>query len=89
VVNGRISGGAGKGKPLTTVTVPTAGTPFRPFANLPPMLATSVLTPWRFEDIVDGGIIIPPGCGVSLQGTAGAGTSPLVIFGCMWEEVPL
>lgn len=89
VVNGKVSGGAGQGKPLTTATVPASGTPFRLFANLPPMLATTVLTPWRFVDEVNGAIVIPPGCGVSLQATAAAGTSPLVLFGVTWEEVPI
>lgn len=89
VVNGRISASAGQGKPLTTATVPASGTPFRPFADLPPMLATSVLTPWVFSDIVDGAIVIPPGCGVSLQGTAAAGSTPLVVFGMSWMEQPI
>lgn len=80
------SGRGAKGKPLTTATV-VAGTLTRPFGNLPPMLATSVLTPWRLDDDVDGALVVPPGAAVSLQATAAAGTSPLVIFGCTWEEV--
>jgi hypothetical protein len=88
VVQGNGGGGAGKGKPLTTATV-VAGVLARPFGNLPPMLATSVLTPWRLDDNVDGALIVPPGAGVSLQATAAAGTTPLVIFGCTWEEVPV
>lgn len=87
VVQGNGGGGAGKGKPLTTATV-VAGVLARPFGNLPPMLATSVLTPWRLDDDVDGALIVQPGGGVSLQATAAAGTTPLVIFGCLWEEVP-
>lgn len=87
VVNGRGSGSAGVGKPLTTATV-VAGVLARPFGNLPPMLASSVLTPWRLDDNVDGALIVPPGAAVSLQATAAAGTTPLVIFGCTWEEVP-
>jgi hypothetical protein len=80
-------GNAGaKGKPLTTATV-VAGVLARPFCNLAPSLATSVLAPWRVEDDVDGLIIVPPGAGASLQATAGAGTTPLVIFGIVWEEV--
>ena len=47
VVNGKVSGAAGVGKPLTTATVPASGSPFRLFANLPPILASSVVTPWR------------------------------------------
>ena len=89
VVNGKVSGAAGVGKPLTTATVPASGSPFRLFANLPPILASSVVTPWRFTDVIDGAIVIPPGCGVSLQATAAAGTAPLVLYGVTWEEVPI
>lgn len=87
VVQGNGAGGAGKGKPLTTATV-VAGVLARAFGNLPPMLASSVLTPWRLDDYVGGALIVPPGAGVSLQATAAAGTTPLVIFGCTWEESP-
>lgn len=88
IVPGNLDGAAAKGKALTTATVPTGGSVFRLFANLPPMLATSVLAPWRLDDYVSGAIVIHPGCGVSLQGTAGAGTTPLVRFGFVWKERP-
>lgn len=82
-------GGAGaKGKPFTTATV-VAGVLARLFGNLPPMLATTVLAPWRLDDDVDGALIVPPGAAVSLQATAAAGTAPLVIFGGTWAEVPV
>lgn len=83
---GKFGLGAGVGLPLTTVTVPAGGVAFRPAFNLPPMLATTVLTPWNLVDEVDGAIELQPGMGVSLQGTAAAGTSPLVVFGFVWEE---
>ena len=87
VVRANGANGVGVGKPLTTATV-VAGVLTRLFGNLPPMLATSVLTPWRLDDDVDGALVIPPGAAASLQATAGAGTTPLVIYGCTWEEVP-
>jgi len=87
VVRANGQNGVGVGKPLTTATV-VAGVLARPFGNLPPMLATSVLTPWRLDDDVDGALVIPPGAAASLQATAAAGTTPLVIYGCTWEEVP-
>ena len=86
VVRGNGANGVGVGKPLTTATV-VAGVLARPFANLPPMLASTVLTPWRVDDNVDGALVLPPGAAATLQATAAAGTSPLVIFGCTWEEV--
>ena len=88
-VQGNGGNNAGKGKPLTTATV-LAGVLARPFANLPPMLATTVtFSPWRLDDDVDGALIVQPGGAVSLQATAGGGSSPLVIFGCTWEETPV
>jgi hypothetical protein len=86
VVKGNGQNGVGVGKPLTTATV-VAGVLARLFGNLPPILASSVLTPWRLDDDVGGGLIVPPGAAVSLQATAAAGTTPLVIYGCTWEEV--
>ena len=89
-VNAKVgSGDIAVGKLFTTATVPSSGKVFRPFTNLPPMLASSVNTPWRAEDNVDGAIVLLPGVGVSLQATAAAGTSPLVIFGMQWEEIPI
>jgi hypothetical protein len=86
IVPGRIDGGAPQGRLLTTATVLTGGTVFRQFCNLPPMLATSVLAPWAIWDDIDGAIRVPPGTSVSLQGTAAAGTTPLVRFTTLWAE---
>lgn len=87
--NALTNGPAAQGKAFKTATVITGGRVFRPFANLPPMLATSVLTPWLFRDDVGGSITIPPGSSVSLQATAGAGTSPVVRYHACWAEVPV
>jgi hypothetical protein len=86
-VCGKIDGAGAVGAAYTTATVPTGGTPFRAFATLAPILATSVVFPSVLEDIVDGEIIITAGCAISLQATAAAGTSPLVIYSMTWEEV--
>ena len=77
---------AAVGRPLTTATLPAAPTLFDRFCNLPPILATSVVTPWVFAEVVDGRIIVIPGATMSLEGTAGAGTSPLVLYGISWFE---
>lgn len=86
--NGRIGNPVGYAKPLTTATVPAGGVVLRPAFNLPPMLATTVLTPWIAEDNVNGAIVLPPGLGVTLQATAAAGTSPLVVYGIEYIERP-
>jgi len=40
-------------------------------------------------DVIDGSIVVPPGTAVCMQGLAGAGTTPLALFGFTWEEIPL
>lgn len=86
--NAMIDGPDGTGRMLETATVLTGGNLVRPFAYLPPMLASSVQVPWTLIDKVEGAIIVRPGTSVSLQATAAAGTSPLVQFGFLWGEHP-
>lgn len=73
---------------LTTATLPATPAPVRNFCSTGPMLATSVVQPWVVTDDIDGAIILKPGAAVSLQATAGAGTSPLVTYAFMWAEIP-
>jgi hypothetical protein len=80
---------ANVGLAYTTATVPAAPTTMWPFATLTPILATSVVQPYIVSEYVDGLIVIQPGCSVSFESLAAAGTSPLVIFGMAWEEVPI
>ena len=86
-VNHKLGGDAATGRAFTTATLPAAPTALRPFCTLAPILATSVVAPFKVEEDIDGAIIVTPGCAVSFESTAGAGTSPLVIFGMTWEEV--
>lgn len=83
------NGAAGVGTALTTATLAASPTPLYPMCSLQASLATSVTQPWLAKDDVDGAIIIPPGCTYSLEAVAAAGTSPLVVFGVTWEEVPV
>ena len=87
-VNGRLGGAAGQGRAFTTATLPAAPTAVRPFCSLGASLASTAVQPWPIKDVVDGAIIIPPGCALSLESTAAAGTSPLVLFGMTWYERP-
>ncbi len=77
------------GAALTTATLPGTPVILRPFCCLTQVVvgttATGIDTVWQD---VDGEFIVAPGCTISLQGLAGAGTSPLVVFGMTWEEVP-
>ena len=87
-VNALLGGGKGLGKPFTTATIP-APSVVRPFCSLGASLASTAVQPWQISDDVDGAIVVAPGCTISLHGTAAAGTSPLVVFGMTWEEVPI
>lgn len=86
---GLVSGGGPLCTPLTTVTLPVAPTVVFPFAVLEASLATTAVPPWVVDDAVDGAIIIPPGCTWSIEGVTAAGTSPVAVFGVIWEEVSL
>ncbi len=79
----------GVGLAYTTATVVTGGSLLYPVWNLDAELASSVVGS-RLCMVELGGITsIEPGAAVSLQGIAAAGTSPLVVFGMIWEEVPM
>lgn len=84
---GLVTGAGSQAIALTTATLAAAPTPWRQFISLAPELATSVLAPYIAYEDVGGAIILPPGCTYSPQGTLGAGTSPLVVFGVTWEEI--
>lgn len=86
-VNCLLSLATGVGKAFTTATLPAAPTVMRPFVSLTALLASTAVQPWTVVDEVDGEFVIPPGCALSLEGTAAAGTSPLVVFSMTWEEV--
>jgi hypothetical protein len=75
------------GKPLTTATIatpiilrPFCGTTGFTTLNTPPYIVTEETA---------GEFIVGPGATLSLHAAAGAGTSPLVLFGMTWEEVPV
>jgi hypothetical protein len=59
-----------------------------PFCSIGAHLASTAVAPWQIVRDINGGIVIAPGGVFSLQGVAAAGTSPLVVFGAFWEEVP-
>lgn len=87
VVAGYASGQAGVGKPFTTATLPATPTIMYPVFNLQASLATTAVAPYTMADLPDGSIVVPPGCTFSLEGVTASGSTPLVVFGCTWEEV--
>lgn len=77
-----------KGVPLTTATIPSGAVQVEALGSMGAALASSVAFNSVARIEVHGAIIVPPGSGLSIQGVAAAGTSPLVVFGCVWREVP-
>lgn len=61
----------------------------RPVFNLGAFTAATALAPQDCDVLVDGGIVVPPGAAIALQGIAAAGTTPLVILGITYEEIPV
>jgi hypothetical protein len=93
IVNALLGGGVGsaRGLPFTTATVPTTGqNNLRPLWNMGAALASTALGISAAESALEiaGEFIVGPGATFSLQGVAAGGSSPLVIFGCTWEELP-
>lgn len=76
------------GLAFTTATLPTTPTVLRPFCSLTALLASTAVAPYTVTDDVAGEFVISPGCALSLEGTTAAGSSPLVVFGATWVEVP-
>jgi hypothetical protein len=60
-----------------------------PIISMGAFLATTAINPWDAIDVVDGSMIVQPGTGIMLQEIGAAGTSPLVVFGAKWEELPI
>lgn len=86
-IPGLATGTAGVGVALTTATMPATSTPVLPLFNLTAALASTAVAPYVVTADLDGAIIIPPGCSASLQAVAAGGSTPLVAFGMVWEEV--
>jgi hypothetical protein len=68
----------------TLVAVPTI---LRPSFVMGAWVGTTATPPANELDIVDGGIVVPQGAALAMQGIAGAGTTPLVLLAITWEEV--
>lgn len=88
-VNCKFGGAASVCQALTTATLPATPTVLRPFASLGASLASTAVQPWQIWDDVDGEFVVMPGCTLSLEATAAAGSTPLVVYGWTWAEEPL
>ena len=89
VQTGRLGGSAAaNGLAYTTATIPSSPVLVRPAFNLQASLASTAVAPWIATDPVEGAIVVAPGNAISLHATAASGSSPLVVFYVVWEEVP-
>jgi hypothetical protein len=70
-------------------TLPATPTALYPFCNLGAEVAATAVQPQTVTEDVDGAIVVEPGCCWSLEAVAAAGSSPLMTFGVVWEEVPI
>jgi hypothetical protein len=78
----------GVGRVFTGSTVASTPAIIRPVFNMGAFLATTAVAPQDCDVLIDGGIIVTQGTAICLQGIAAAGTSPLVILGFTYEEIP-
>lgn len=60
----------------------------RPAFVMGAFLASTALMPQVTQDLIDGEFVVPQGSALIVHGVAAAGTSPLVMVGLTWEEVP-
>ncbi len=73
---------------FTTSSI-TTQVPLRPFCHMGAVVEdTTVLPATIMKDAVNGEFIVAPGFGINLHGIMAAGSTPIVILGMTWEEVP-
>lgn len=85
--NLNLGGAAGVASCHEGSTVDATPTIIRPAYILGAKAAATALDPIISKDYVDGEIVVPPGETFVMEGVAAAGTSPLLLFGVIWEEV--
>jgi hypothetical protein len=86
---GLLGAQASNGVALTTSTLAVAPIAIRCFATLGASLASTAVQPWQIIDHVDGAIVLPPGGAITLHGVMAAGSTPLVIYSVLWEEIDI
>ena len=83
------SGKTASAKLHDAATLLNTPTILRPFVALQAALASTAVTPWQVTDHLDGEIVLGEGSILAMEGIAASGSSPLVFFGCTWEEVSI
>lgn len=83
------SGSGGVGKVYQASTLVAAPLIVRPAFTFGAFLATTAAINMPLIDEVAGEFIVTPGGIFVMQGVAAAGTTPLLLLSCTWEEVPV
>jgi hypothetical protein len=78
----------GVGRVFQASTISATPLILRALFTMGAFVGTTASVPTDTVDVIDGSIIVTPGTCLVMQGLAGAGTSPLVLFGLTWEEIP-
>jgi hypothetical protein len=85
----RVGNNAGNARAFQGSTISATATIMRPTGiSMGAALASSVDFPNFAGEDIDGCIAVPENQLVCLQGIAAAGTSPLLCFGVVWQEIP-
>lgn len=79
----------GAGRYYEGSTLAATPTILRAFCHLGAALATTATFPALASEPIDGEFVVTPGSVFVMQGVAAGGTTPLVLFGVSWEEVPI
>lgn len=87
---GLVGGGAPTGGvALTTSTLANAPNAVWTLWTVGAGLASTATFPALANQYLDGAIVLPPGGSMSLQGVAASGSTPLVVFSCVYVEEPV
>lgn len=77
------------GMAYSAATLASNPTILRPFTALGASLASTAVQPWQVSEDLDGEFTIDPEAALSLEAVAAAGSTPLVVIGMSWMELPL
>jgi len=84
----KIGAGKGSGRAFTGSTVSSTPTIIKAAYVMGAFVGGANNAPATAVDNIDGSICVQPGNCFVMHGVAGAGSSPLTMMSCTWEEVP-
>ena len=79
----------GQGRTFQGSTLTTTPTILRAGVSTGAFLASTAVPPFNAVDMIDGAFCLPPGTCFTMQEVGAAGSTPIVVFGIAWEEIPI